>query len=153
MKPDLIIAKDYQKIDGRNAFISDIKKITLGQAQKPENESMAIAAILWRENEQGELYMSEELAIHQVLDLMILLSSTLVYFKEAYRMPLLHNSDQPVIDRVGLQGGVMPIEINTAIEDVFENLSEFQQVLGSLGELTGERLRVINRILKELELY
>lgn len=153
MKPDLIIAKDYQKIDGRNAFHSDIKKITLGKAQKPENESMVIAAILWRENESGELYMSEEIAIHQVLDLMILLSSTLVYFKEAYRLPLLHNPDQPVIDRVGLQGGVMPIEINTAIEDVFENLSEFQQVLGSLGELTGERLRVINRILKELELY
>lgn len=153
MKPDLILAKDYQKIDGRNAFHSDIKKITLGKAQRPENESMVIAAILWREDEKGELYMAEELAIHQVLDLMILLSSTLVYFKEAYRLPLLHNPDQPVIDRVGLQGGVMPIEINTEIEAVFENLSAFQQALGNLGELTGERLRVINRILKELELY
>lgn len=153
MKSELIIAKDYQKIDGRNAHRSDIKRMTLGKPQKQENQIMEIAAMIWRENENGELFVSEELAIHQILDLMVLLSSTLVYFKEAYRMPLLHDPAKPIIDRVGLQGGVMPIEINTELEDVFNELSEFQSALGQLGELTGERLRVINRILKELELY
>ena len=72
---------------------------------------MQIAAQLWKENKDGELEISMELPIHQIFDLMIFLSRTLLYFKEAYRFPLLYNPDNPTVERIGVQGGVLPVEI------------------------------------------
>lgn len=65
---------------------------------------MQIAAQLWKENEQKELEISMELPIHQIFDLMIFLSRTLLYFKEAYRFPLLYDPENPTIERIGVQG-------------------------------------------------
>ena len=149
----VVAANGYDRVDGRNAYHSDIKRITLGAPALKENQAMQIAAQLWTAQEDGTLKMSAELPIHQVFDLMIVLSRTLLYFKEAYRLPLLYDPDNPTIERIGLQGEALPVSICTENPNINKDIQDFSQALSDLGELTGERLRTLTRILKELECY
>ena len=149
----VLTAKGYDRVDGRNAYQSTAKKLTLGAPVNEENKKMQIAAQLWKENKDGELAISMELPIHQIFDLMIFLSRTLLYFKEAYRFPLLYNPDNPTVERIGVQGGVLPVEICVDNPNINEDIQTFSQSLSDLGELTGERLRTLTHIIEELELY
>lgn len=149
----VLIAKDYERVDGRNAYKSAVKKLTLGAPTNEQNNKMQIAAQIWQENKDGELEVSMELPIHQIFDLMIFLSRTLLYFKEAYRFPLLYDTDHPTVERIGVQGDALPIEICVDNPNINEDIQAFSQALSDLGELTGERLRTLTRIIKELELY
>ncbi|BDZ76207.1 DUF6530 family protein [Claveliimonas bilis] len=149
----VLTAQGYDRVDGRNAYQSTVKKLTLGAPVNEENKKMQIAAQLWKENKDGELAISMELPIHQIFDLMIFLSRTLLYFKEAYRFPLLYNPDNPTVERIGVQGGVLPVEICVDNPNINEDIQTFSQSLSDLGELTGERLRTLTHIIEELELY
>ena len=149
----VLTAQGYDRVDGRNAYQSTLKKLTLGAPVNEENKKMQIAAQLWKENKDGELEISMELPIHQIFDLMIFLSRTLLYFKEAYRFPLLYNPDNPTVERIGVQGGVLPVEICVDNPNINEDIQTFSQSLSDLGELTGERLRTLTHIIEELELY
>ena len=149
----VLTAQGYDRVDGRNAYQSTVKKLTLGAPVNDENKKMQIAAQLWKENKDGELAISMELPIHQIFDLMIFLSRTLLYFKEAYRFPLLYNPDNPTVERIGVQGGVLPVEICVDNPNINEDIQTFSQSLSDLGELTGERLRTLTHIIEELELY
>lgn len=149
----VVAANGYDRLDGRNAYYSDLKRMTLGAPALKENQAMQIAAQLWTAQEDGTLKMSAELPIHQVFDLMIVLSRTLLYFKEAYRLPLLYDPDNPTIERIGLQGEALPVSICTENPNINKDIQDFSQALNDLGELTGERLRTLTRILKELECY
>ena len=149
----VVAANGYDRLDGRNAYYSDLKRMTLGAPALKENQAMQITAQLWTAQEDGTLKMSAELPIHQVFDLMIVLSRTLLYFKEAYRLPLLYDPDNPTIERIGLQGEALPVTICTENPNINKDIQDFSQALNDLGELTGERLRTLTRILKELECY
>ena len=149
----VLTADNYDLIDGRNAYHSSIKRLTLGEPFKKENQNMQITAQLWKENENRELEICMELPIHQIFDLMIFLSRTLLYFKEAYRFPLLYDPENPIIERVGVQGGALPVKICVENKNIDKDIQIFSQSLRDLGELTGERLRTLTRILEELKLY
>ena len=149
----VLTAQGYDRVDGRNAYQSTVKKLTLGAPVNEENKKMQIAAQLWKENKDGELEIRMEIPIHQIFDLMIFLSRTLLYFKEAYRFPLLYNPDNPTVERIGVQGGVLPVEICVDNPNINEDIQTFSQSLSDLGELTGERLRTLTHIIEELELY
>ena len=149
----VMVSNGYDLIDGRNAYQSDIKRLTLGAPMLEENKEMQIVAQIWKIDKDGELVLAQEQPIHQVFDMIILLSRTLLYFKEAYRLPLLYDPEKPSVDRIGLQGGVLPVEVCTDNENINKDIKAFAQSLNDLGELIGERKRVLNRILEELELY
>ena len=149
----VVAANGYDRLDGRNAYYSDLKRMTLGAPALKENQSMQIAAQLWTAQEDGTLKMSAELPIHQVFDLMIVLSRTLLYFKEAYRLPLLYDPDNPTIERIGLQGEALPVSICAENPNINKDIQDFSQALNDLAGPTGERLRTLTRILKELECY
>lgn len=147
----VMTADGYDRIDGRNAYQSDIKRLTLGAPVLEENKKMQIAAQIWKENTNGQLEMDTELPIHQVFDLMIFLSRVLLYFREAYRLPLLYDPQKPVVERVGIQGDVMAVSVCTENPNINEDIRAFSQALNDLGEINGERLRVLTRILQEME--
>ena len=149
----VIVSNDYDRIDGRNAYQSDIKRLTLGAPMLEENKKMQIAAQIWKNDKDGELILAQELPIHLIFDLMIFLSRTLLYFKEAYRLPLLYDPEKPTVERVGVQGGVLPVEVCVDNQNINEDIKAFAQSLNDLGEIIGERQRVLSRILEELECY
>lgn len=149
----VMVSNDYDRIDGRNAYQFDIKRLTLGAPMLEENKKMQIAAQIWKNDKDGELILAQELPIHQIFDLMIFLSRTLLYFKEAYRLPLLYDPEKPTVERVGVQGGVLPVEVCVDNQNINEDIKAFSQSLNDLGEIIGERQRVLSRILEELECY
>jgi hypothetical protein len=90
----VMVSNGYERIDGRNAYKSGIKRLTLGAPMLEENKKMQIAAQIWKNDKDGELILAQELPIHQIFDLMIFLSRTLLYFKDAYRLPLLYDPEK-----------------------------------------------------------
>mgnify|MGYP001034899685 CR=1 FL=1 len=147
----VMTAEGYDRIDGRNAYRSELKRLTLGVPMLEENKKMQIAAQIWKESDDGRQEIHAELPIHQVFDLMIFLSRSLLYFREAYRLPLLYDPQNPMVERVGIQGDVMPVAVCTDNPKINEDIQAFSLALNDLGEINGERLRVLARILEELE--
>ena len=147
----IMISEGYDKIDGRNAYKSAIKKITIGMPIMEENKNMQIAVQIWKEKEDGTQQIVIELPIHQVMDLMIFLSRTMMYFQDAYRLPLLYDPNKPMVERIGLQGGTLPVSDCVENPNIDIDIKKFSQALSDLGELTGERIRILYRILEEME--
>ena len=74
-----------------------------------------------------------------------------LYFRdEAYRHPRYYDPEHPRIDRVGLQGDAMDIEVCTENPMLEEDIRLFYNVLGEDGELLGERFSVLARLLREM---
>jgi hypothetical protein len=146
----VIVAEDYEKVDGRYAYQSDAKGLSLGLAQWNDRGKVDISAKVWRHTGEKWSRQSEELPMHRVLDLAILICQTKKYFQEAYRFKKLYDPDQPLIKRVGLQGDAMSVAVCTDNEMIDEDIELFSQALAKDDELISERLFVLARILKEM---
>ena len=146
----VIVIENYENVDGRNAYNSDAKGLSLGLAQWNDRGKVDISAKVWRHTGEKWSRQSEELPLHRVLDLAILVSRALLHFREAYRYEHLYDKANPVIDRVGLQGDAMTVAVCTDNEKIEEDIQLFSQALSQDDELVGERLRTLSRILKEM---
>ncbi len=100
----VIISENYENIDGRYAYNSDAKGLSLGLAQWNDRGKVDISAKVWRHTGGKWSRQSEELPIHRVLDLAILICESKLYFREAYRYENFYDKQNPSIARVGLQG-------------------------------------------------
>lgn len=146
----VIVCENYENVDGKYAYHSDAKGISLGLAQWNDRGKLDISAKVWRHTGGKWSRQSEELPLHRVLDLAILVLRAQLHFQEAYRYEKLYDPENPVIDRVGLQGDAMTVKVCVDNEMVDEDIQLFHQVLSQDGEILGERLRVISRLLKEM---
>jgi len=145
----VIVTEDYENIDGRKAYNTDAKGLSLGLAQWNDRGKIDISAKVWRYTGEKWSRQSEELPMHRVLDLAILTCRSYLYFQNAYRYPKLYDPDNPMIDRVGLQGDAMTIEVCKDNPMIDEDIQLFSQALSQDGEIIGERLSVLSRLLKE----
>jgi hypothetical protein len=109
-----------------------------------------ISAKVWRHTGEKWSRQSEELPLHRVLDLAILVCRAKLHFREAYRYKYFYDPEKPVIDRVGLQGDAMTVAVCTDNERINEDMQLFSQALSNDDELIGERLRTLARILREM---
>ena len=132
----VIVAEDYEHVDGRNAYQTDTKGLSLGLAQWNDRGKVDISAKVWRYTGEKWSRQSEELPLHRVLDLAILTCRSLLYF--------------PVIDRVGLQGDAMTVAVCTENDHISEDVRLFREALSRDGELLGERMRLLAGLLKEM---
>ena len=147
----VIVAEDYEKIDGRNAYHTDAKGLSLGLAQWNDRGKVDISAIICRYTGEKCSRQSEEMPFHRVLDLAILICRSQLYLRnEAYRYPDGYQEEKPQIDRIGLQGDAMTVAVCTENEKIKEDMELFRRALGEDDELLGERLTVLSRILKEM---
>ncbi len=146
----VIVVENYENVDGRYAYHSDAKGLSLGLAQWNDRGKVDISAKVWRYTGEKWSRQSEELPLHRVLDLAILVCRAQLYFREAYRYPDLYDPGQPVIDRVGLQGDAMTVAVCTENEKINEDIRLFKQALSDDDELIGERLKTLARILREM---
>jgi len=146
----VIVVEDYENVDGRYAYQSDAKGLSLGLAQWNDRGKVDISAKVWRHTGEKWSRQSEELPLHRVLDLAILVCRTKQYFQEAYRYNNFYNPENPVIDRVGLQGDAMTVAVCTDNDKIDDDIKLFIKALSNDDELISERLRTLARILKEM---
>ncbi len=146
----VIVCENYENVDGKNAYHSDAKGLSLGLAQWNDRGKVDISAKVWRHTGQKWSRQSEELPLHRVLDLAILVLRAQQHFREAYRFKKLYDPEKPVIDRVGLQGDAMTVAVCKDNEKIDEDIQLFNQALSDDDELIGERLHTLSRILKEM---
>lgn len=70
--------------------------------------------------------------------------------KHVMAVPLLYDPSCPIVERIGVQGDAMTVAVCTDNPNIIDDILAFAQSIGDLGELTGERLRILARILEEL---
>lgn len=147
----VIVSENYENIDGRYAYNTDAKGLSLGLAQWNDRGKVDISAKVWRYTGEKWSRQSEELPLHRVLDLAIFVCRAKQYFSaEAYRHEKLYDPQKPVIDRVGMQGDAMTIAVCTDNPRIDEDIQLFRQALSNDDELLGERLSRLSSILKEM---
>ena len=146
----VIVSENYENIDGRSAYHTDAKGLSLGLAQWNDRGKVDISAKVWRYTGEKWSRQSEELPLHRVLDLAILVCRAQLYFRDAYRFPKLYNEEDPQIDRVGLQGDAMAVAVCTANSRIDDDIQLFRDALAADAEMRGERFRVFASILKEM---
>ncbi len=146
----VIVSENYENIDGRRAYQSDTKGLSLGLAQWNDRGKVEISAKVWRYTGEKWSRQSEELPLHRVIDLAILVCRARQHFKDAYRFEKLYDPTHTQIDRIGLQGDAMSVSVCTDNPMIDEDIKLFADVLGKDDELIGERLSTLSRLLKEL---
>ncbi len=146
----VIVAEDYENIDGDLAYNSDAKGLSLGLAQWNDRGKVDISAKIWRHSGNKWSRQSEEMPLHRVLDLAILVCRSKMYFNDAYQYKKLYDESNPMIDRIGLQGDAMTVAICTDNEMIDEDIQLFKQCLSQDDELLGERMKMLSSILKEM---
>lgn len=146
----VVVAENYENVDGAKAYRSDAKGLSLGLAQWNDRGKVDISAKVWRHTGGKWSRQSEELPIHRVLDLAILICKAAAYFREAYRYPKFYDESHPQIGRVGLQGDAMTVEICVDNPMIDEDIRLFVDALAQEGERLGERFSVLSRLLQEM---
>lgn len=146
----VIVSENYENIDGRSAYKTDAKGLSLGLAQWNDRGKVDISAKVWRHTGEKWSRQSEELPMHRVIDLAILVCRAKLYFSEAYRHEKMYDPEHTTIDRIGLQGDAMTVSVCTDNPMIDEDIKLFSQVLSNDDELISERLKVLSGILKDL---
>ena len=147
----VIVSENYNDIDGRLAPDSDAKGLSLGLAQWNERGRVDISAKIWRHTGGKWSRQSEEMPLHRVLDLAILICRAKLFFAQRYRKADADYPRFPLIERVGLQGGAMNVSVCTGNDHIDEDIGLFDECLRKDDEIIGERLRVLSSLLGQLE--
>jgi hypothetical protein len=147
----VIISDNYDLIDGRNANNTDAKGLSLGLAQWNDRGNLDISAKVWRHTGEKWSRQSEEMPLHRVLDLAILICKTTKFFMERYKKNEKDYPAYPLLERIGLQGGAMNVSICTDNEQIENDLKLFDDTLHKDDEIISERLNVLYGLLKEIK--
>ena len=146
----VLVAEDYDHIDGREAHESDAKGLSVGLAQWNDRGRVDVSAKVWRHTGEKWSRQSEELPMHRVLDLAILILQANAYMRESYRYEKLYDPENPQVARVGLQGDAMTVKVCTDNPLIDEDIQLFADALAKDGELLGERFATLGRLLKDM---
>lgn len=146
----VIVVNNYEQIDGRKAYKSDAQGLSLGLAQWNDRGKIEISAKVWRHTGEKWSRQSEELPLHRVLDLTLLICKSKQYFMDAYRYEKLYDPDKIIIDRIGLQGDAMNVAVCTDNPMIDEDIKLFRDAISKDDEMISERLKVLSAILKEM---
>jgi len=146
----VIVVENYGEVDGKRAYDSDAQGLSIGLAQWNDRGSVEASAKVWRHTGEKWSRQSEELPLNRVLDLAILLCRTSLYFQDAYRFPKYYDPANPQIDRIGMQGDAMTIEVCTNNPLIDTDIRLLADAIGADGELLGERFRVLSSLLKDM---
>lgn len=146
----VIISEDYDRIDGRFAGESDAKGLSVGLAQWNDRGNVDASAKIWRYTGEKWSRQSEEMPLHRVLDLAILVCRSKLFLQNAYRRPQLFDKNNPEIDRIPIQGGAMDISICTDNPFIDKDIELFRDAMSKDDELISERLHRLSALLKDM---
>ncbi|GED59446.1 DUF6530 family protein [Brevibacillus formosus] len=146
----VVVSDNYERVDGRFARNTDAKALSLGVVEGNSRRKVDLSAKVWRNAGEEWSKQSEELPLHRVLDMSILICRSLAHFRDAYRYEHYYDPQEPVIDRVALQGDAMNVAICTDNESLHEDIKLFSQALSNDDEMISERLRTLSKLLKDM---
>ena len=146
----VFVSADYERVDGRSATKTDAKGLSLGLAQWNDRGRVDISAKVWRYTGEKWSRQSEELPLHRVLDLALLILSAKKQMREAYRYPKLYDEENAVIERIPLQGEAMTVKICTENPYIDQDIQLFTQSMAEDDELLSERLHRLSDLLREM---
>lgn len=145
----VITCENYENIDGRNAYDSETKGLSIGLAQWNDRGKVDISAKVWRFTGEKWSRQSEELPLHRVLDLAILICRTELHFREAYRFPKLYDESKEAIDRIALQGDAMTVSVCRDNPMLDEDMKMLRDALVKDEEMLAERFHTLAKLMKE----
>ncbi|SHI82736.1 hypothetical protein SAMN02745751_01138 [Dethiosulfatibacter aminovorans DSM 17477] len=145
----VIVSPEYDKIDGRIEK-SDAKGLSIGLAQWNDRGKVDVSAKIWRYTGEKWSRQSEEMPLHRIIDLAILICRTKQHFKDAYKYEKLYDEENTMLDRIPIQGGAMNVEICTDNEMIDEDIKLVNDVLAKDDEMLSERLARLAGILREM---
>ena len=147
----VIVAEDYDSLDGQySGPDTDAKGLSLGLAQWNDRGHVDISAKIWRHTGEKWSRQSEEMPLHRVLDLALLICEAQKHMKEAYRFENLYDPQNTEIGSIDLQGEKMSVTVNTDNPMINEDMKLFRDCLSKEGERIGERMRRLADALEEL---
>ena len=146
----VITIEDYERVDGRAAYDSEAKGLSIGLAQWNDRGRVDASAKVWRHTGEKWSRQSEELPLHRVLDLAILLVRTRRFLsEESYRYPAGYDTENPLIERIGMQGDAMSVTVCTGNARIEGDIKLLADAFARDAELLGERMRILLRELEE----
>lgn len=147
----VIVSDNYEEIDGRYAGNTDAKGLSIGLAQWNDRGKVDVSAKIWRYTGEKWSRQSEEMPLHRVLDLAILICRMKQYLKEeAYQYEKLYDEKNPQIDRIGLQGCAMTVAVCEDNPMLEEDMKLVSEVMSKDDEMMSERLYALGQLLKEM---
>jgi hypothetical protein len=146
----VIAVEDYDLIDGPYAGHTDAKGLSLGLAQWNDRGQVDISAKVWRHTGEKWSRQSEEMPLHRVLDLALMICEAKKAMKEAYRFEKLYDQQNTAISRIPLQGSAMSVSVDTGNPMIDEDIKLFRDALTREDERMGERLGRLAASLREL---
>ena len=146
----VIVSENYENVDGREAYHSDAKGLSLGLAQWNDRGRVDISAKVWRYTGEKWSRQSEELPLHRVIDLAILICRARKHFMEAYRYPDFYDKEHPQLDRIPLQGDAMTVSICTKNPMIDTDIRLFSDALARDDEMLSSRLHLLSNLLWEM---
>lgn len=121
----IIGVDNYDRIDGRYANNSDAKALSLGKSQWDSNE---MAAKVWRHTGEKWTRQSEELPLHRVLDLAILILS--MYVEEDGSNRAKTTLNEVVINPSDL--AILEQFLNTNKQYLMPRIKELKEILNKI---------------------
>ncbi|MBU5308309.1 DUF6530 family protein [Clostridioides mangenotii] len=140
----VIESRNYSNVDGKKAYNSDVESLSIGYSKDENGYLELITRIL---KDDGSF---DELPMNRAIDLAIMICETSLHFRDAYSLPNFYDKDNPVIDRIGMQGDAMTVSICDSNCDIDIDVKVLHDELNKQGELIGERFRTLSRLLNEL---
>lgn len=142
----VIILEEYEAIDGKNQGGSDAKGLSLGLAQWNDRRNIEISAKVWRHTESKWSRQSEELPLHRVLDLAILICKAKKHVSQSKNQTTFGQ-----IDEIALQGETKPITVNSENPMIADDMGELRDFFnGEPGKLLRERFDLLAEVLADL---
>lgn len=146
----VFVVDNYENVDGYTAYDSEAKGLSLGLAQWNDRGRVDVSAKVWRYTGEKWSRQSEELPLHRVLDLALLLLEAKAYMAESYRPDKAYDPENPLLARIGMQGDAMSVAICTENPKIGQDLALMDQALRRDDELLSERMRLLATKLREM---
>lgn len=146
----VFVVENYEDVDGRAFNNTDAKGLSLGLAQWNDRGKVDISAKVWRYTGEKWSRQSEELPLHRLIDLTILLCRAKAHIKDCYRYPDLYDKANPQIDRIGVQGDAMSVSVCTDNQFIDEDIKLFRDTLERDDEMLSERLHLLANMLWDM---
>ncbi len=142
----VIVLENYEQIDGNYLPTeTDAKGLSLGLAQWNEQDVLDISAKIWRYSGKKWSRQSEEMPLHRVLDLAILICQSMHYFDHSCKK----NENSNVIFDVTLQNTSMPVNICKSNESIDKHAQLFKKCLKRDISILLERIDLLASVLKK----